>query len=75
MKVVIKRGTVKYEGIRYAAGETLDITQRFYDANQQRFEPVADAPTKPKAKSKGKSKPKAPLQVEIVVDAPEAVEE
>jgi hypothetical protein len=65
MRVIVVHGSVKYEGKRYAPGDELSVSERYFATNPGRFEAVAageiqvlnEAPPPPKAKRKTKAKP------------------
>ncbi len=38
MKVILKHGTCNYEGNRYSAGDSLDITEHFYNSHLNKFD-------------------------------------
>lgn len=42
MKVILKHGYVRYEGVRYSAGDELEITEYYYQGNKTRYEIVED---------------------------------
>jgi hypothetical protein len=40
MLVILKHGTCNYQGKRFEANDELDISERFYDQHQSRFDVV-----------------------------------